>query len=106
MQVDFSKMQSGGLDAGFFIVYVEQSSLTSDGYEKAKDLAMLKFNAIHKMVNTYPNKIRLALNPSDIKKAKEETSGKIAPASSSGSPGKKEPASGGASAGGGRWLWR
>ena len=72
MQVDFSKMQSGGLDAGFFIVYVEQSSLTSDGYEKAKDLAMLKFNAIHKMVNTYPNKIRLALSPSDIKKAKED----------------------------------
>ena len=72
MQVDFSKMKSGGLDAGFFIVYVEQSSLTSDGYEKAKDLAMLKFNAIHKMVNTYPNKIRLALSPSDIKKAKED----------------------------------
>ena len=72
MQVDFSKMQSGGLDAGFFIVYVEQSSLTNDGYEKAKDLAMLKFKAIHKMVNTYPNKIRLALNPSDIKKAKED----------------------------------
>ena len=72
MQVDFSKMQSGGLDAGFFIVYVEQSSLTSDGYEKAKVLAMLKFNAIHKMVNTYPNKIRLALSPSDIKKAKED----------------------------------
>jgi len=72
MQVDFSKMQSGGLDAGFFIVYVEQSSLTSEGYEKAKDLAMLKFNAIHKMVNTYPNKIRLALSPSDIKKAKED----------------------------------
>ena len=52
MQVDFSKMEAGGLDSGFFIVYVGQSNLTDDGFKKAKDQAMLKFKAIHKMIQT------------------------------------------------------
>ena len=78
MQVDFSKMMEGGLDSGFFIVYVGQSNLTDDGFKKAKDQAMLKFKAIHKMIQTYPDKILLALEPNDIRNAKEK--GKISAA--------------------------
>lgn len=78
MQVDFSKMREGGLDSGFFIVYVGQSNLTDDGFKKAKDQAMLKFKAIHKMIQTYPDKILLALKPNDIRNAKEK--GKISAA--------------------------
>ena len=78
MQVDFSKMKEGGLDSGFFIVYVGQSHLTDDGFKKAKDQAMLKFKAIHKMIQTYPDKILLALEPNDIRNAKEK--GKISAA--------------------------
>ena len=78
MQVDFSKMREGGLDSGFFIVYVGQSNLTDDGFKKAKDQAMLKFKAIHKMIQTYPDKILLALEPNDIRNAKEK--GKISAA--------------------------
>lgn len=78
MQVDFSKMRAGGLDSGFFIVYVGQSNLTDDGFKKAKDQAMLKFKAIHKMIQTYPDKILLALEPNDIRNAKEK--GKISAA--------------------------
>ena len=78
MQVDFSKMKEGGLDSGFFIVYVGQSNLTDDGFKKAKDQAMLKFKAIHKMIQTYPDKILLALEPNDIRNAKEK--GKISAA--------------------------
>ena len=72
MQVDFSKMKLGGLDSGFFIVYVEQSELTNSGYQNAQDLAKLKFNAIRKMTEKYSDKIILALNPGDIRRAKEE----------------------------------
>ena len=78
MQVDFSKMREGGLDSGFFIVYVGQSNLTDDGFKKAKDQAMLKFKAIHKMIQTYPDKILLALEPNDVRNAKEK--GKISAA--------------------------
>ena len=78
MQVDFSKMKEGGLDSGFFIVYVGQSNLTDDGFKKAKDQAMLKFKAIHKMIQTYPDKILLALEPNDVRNAKEK--GKISAA--------------------------
>ena len=78
MQVDFSKMREGGLDSGFFIVYGGQSNLTDDGFKKAKDQAMLKFKAIHKMIQTYPDKILLALEPNDIRNAKEK--GKISAA--------------------------
>ena len=78
MQVDFFKMKEGGLDSGFFIVYVGQSNLTDDGFKKAKDQAMLKFKAIHKMIQTYPDKILLALEPNDIRNAKEK--GKISAA--------------------------
>ena len=78
MQVDFSKMEAGGLDSGFFIVYVGQSNLTDDGFKKAKDQAMLKFKAIHKMIQTYPDKILLALEPNDVRNAKEK--GKISAA--------------------------
>ena len=78
MQVDFSKMETGGLDSGFFIVYVGQSNLTDEGFKKAKEQAMLKFSAIHKMLQKYPDKILPALEPDDIRKAKEK--GKISAA--------------------------
>jgi microsomal dipeptidase-like Zn-dependent dipeptidase len=35
-QVDIPKMTEGGLDAGFFVVYVGQTERTRENYEKAK----------------------------------------------------------------------
>ncbi|MGI9628183.1 MAG: membrane dipeptidase, partial [Longimicrobiales bacterium] len=48
-QVDLLKMREGGLDAAFFIVYVGQTERTPENYEEAKRLAMVKFDAIHRM---------------------------------------------------------
>lgn len=70
MQVDLDKMKKGGLDSGFFVVYVPQGPLDKAGFKKAKLLAEKKFLAISKMTKTYSNKIGLALVPEDIIKLK------------------------------------
>ncbi len=67
-QVDLNSMDSGGLDAAFFVVYVGQGPLTQEGYERAYQNAMDKFNAIHWMTNELaPERIGLALTPNDVR---------------------------------------
>ena len=66
-QVNLPKMEAGGLDVAWFIVYTGQDSLNSDGYAKAYDNAISKFDAIHKLCNEIaPDRIALALNPEDV----------------------------------------
>lgn len=72
MQVDFQKMLEGNLDGGFFIVYVGQSELNKNGYQEAKEKAIIKFNAINKMVEKYPNKIALVKSPEEVYEAKRD----------------------------------
>tara|TARA_B100001123_G_scaffold118423_2_gene137836 strand:- start:1116 stop:2306 length:1191 start_codon:yes stop_codon:yes gene_type:complete len=71
MQVDIPKMQKGGMDAGFFVVYVPQGPLNEAGFKNAKKLAEKKFKAIVNMTRSYSSKITLALSPKDIYRAKE-----------------------------------
>jgi len=66
MQVDLPKMAEGGLDVGFFIVYVGQGAMTIEGYKSAYDKAIKKFNAIKHMTENYPEKIGLATNVADL----------------------------------------
>jgi len=72
MQVDFQKMLKGNLDGGFFIVYVGQSELNKNGYQEAKEKAIIKFNAINKMVEKYPKKIVLVKSPEEVYEAKRD----------------------------------
>ena len=44
-QVNLPKMEKGGLDAAFFIVYVGQGPQTAEGYDKAYAQAIAKFDA-------------------------------------------------------------
>ncbi len=75
-QVDLPKMESGGLDVAFFIVYVGQTERTPENYQEAKDAAMVKFNAIHRMTEEmYPDKIELAHSADDIERINQ--SGKL-----------------------------
>jgi membrane dipeptidase len=68
-QVNLEKMRAGGLDVGFFIVFVGQSERTPENYEKAKADAMTKFDAIHRMTRTmHPDKIELAYTPADVRR--------------------------------------
>ena len=60
-QVNLDKMQEGGLDGSFFIVYVGQGERNEAGYRAAKADALAKFDAIHRMTDfLYPDRIGLA----------------------------------------------
>ena len=67
-QVTLPKMKKGGLDVAWFIVYTGQDELTTQGYKKAYDNAMEKFEAIHKLVNEIaPDQIGLATSSTEVK---------------------------------------
>jgi membrane dipeptidase len=65
-QVNLDKMKAGGYDMAFFAVYVGQGARTDSGDAVAKQRAMTKFNAIHRMAEQmYPNLIEIAYTPED-----------------------------------------
>jgi membrane dipeptidase len=59
-QVNLDKMENGGLDAAFFIVYVGQGPRNDAGYSQALEGALAKFDGIHRMAAMYPQRIGLA----------------------------------------------
>ncbi len=65
-QVDLPKMRAGGIDAAFFIVYVAQGPLTSEGYATAREAAEVKYDQIMRMVRGYPAEIALATSADEI----------------------------------------
>jgi membrane dipeptidase len=67
LQVDLGKMERGGLDGAFFVVYVGQGPLTPEGYANAVAQAERKYSAIHMMVDKYPDRIRLATTPDQVR---------------------------------------
>ncbi|MFO7923437.1 MAG: dipeptidase [Bacteroidales bacterium] len=71
-QVDFPRMQEGGLDAVFFAVYLGQGERTPEANETAKQRALNIFGLIHKAIDKYPGMAGLALNPDDAIRLKEE----------------------------------
>lgn len=67
-QVNLPKMKKGGLDVAWLIVYTGQKELTEEGYEKAYDNAISKFNAIHKLTSEIaPEHIALATSSQEVK---------------------------------------
>lgn len=68
-QVNLPKMRKGGLDVAWLIVYTGQDALNANGYKKAHENAMNKFNAIHRLCEQYaPDEIALALNSDDVRR--------------------------------------
>ena len=68
-QVNLPKMEEGGLDVAWFIVYTGQESLDIEGYDEAYKKAIAGFNAIHKLTKEIaPEKIELALTSNDAKR--------------------------------------
>ncbi len=65
-QVDLGKMEAGGLDSAFFIVYVGQDVRTPEGYAMAEEKARRKFSAIHRMTEMYPDRIGFANTPDEF----------------------------------------
>jgi membrane dipeptidase len=68
-QVDIPKMEAGGLNAAFFIVYVGQTRRTPENYARAQADAMTKFEAIHRMTSELcPDRIELARTAADVER--------------------------------------
>jgi len=68
-QVNLPKMERGGLDAVFFVVYTGQGELNEAGYAKAYADAIAKFDAIDRLTKEYaPDKIELARNSDDVRR--------------------------------------
>ena len=66
-QVDVPRMESGGLDGGFWVIYTPQGPVTVEGFKSARDTAILRAMAIHKMVEANPDTFTLATDPKDAK---------------------------------------
>jgi membrane dipeptidase len=64
--VDLDKMQRGGLDAAFFVIFVGQGPLTPAGYAEAVAKADNKYSAIASMLAKYPDRIRAATTPGQV----------------------------------------
>ena len=68
-QINLPKMQEGGLDVSWLIVYTGQDTLSQAGYAKAKENAMAKFEAIHRLCKELaPKDIELALTSDDVRR--------------------------------------
>lgn len=60
VQVDIVKMEKGGLDAVFFILFSAQGELTPEGHETARQEAMARYATIKRMLDRHPDRIELA----------------------------------------------
>lgn len=68
-QVTLPKMKAGGLDVSWLVVYVGQGELTEEGFKKAHETAMEKFDAIHRLCEEIaPDQIELAYNSDDVRR--------------------------------------
>ncbi len=67
-QVNLPKMEKGGIDVTWLIVYTGQEELNAAGYKNAHDVAMSKFEAIHRLVKEIaPNQIGLATTSEEVR---------------------------------------
>jgi membrane dipeptidase len=64
-QVDYPRMQEGGLDGGFWVIFSRQGPLTPADFQKNRDTAVLRALAIHKMVAAHPDVFEIATRSED-----------------------------------------
>jgi len=69
LKCDLVKMAKGGVDGVFLVVFVAQGKRDAEGYQRAFDAAMAKFDAIHRLAETmYPGRCELATSPDDVER--------------------------------------
>ena len=67
-QVDLPRMRAGGLDGGFFVIYTAQGPLTEAGYRDARDRALVRAAAIHRVIGENRGALSLALTADDAER--------------------------------------
>lgn len=72
-QVNLPKMDEGGMDVTWLIVYTGQKELNAEGYKNAYENAISKFEAIHRLTEEIaPEKIGLANSSTEVRKLVSE----------------------------------
>jgi len=72
-QVNLPKMEEGGLDVVWLVVYTGQDTLTEKGYDAAYKNAVSKFEAIHRLTEEIaPDQIELATTSDDVRRIVSE----------------------------------
>lgn len=64
-QCDLPRMRDGGLDAGVFVVFVDQGERTPAGYAAIRDNALRTFFRIHAMAARHAGECEIALSAAD-----------------------------------------
>lgn len=67
-QTDIPRMEAGGLDGGFFVIYTRQGELTPAGYRQARDGALMRAVAIQRVVAANRDKLGLATTVEDAER--------------------------------------
>lgn len=68
-QVNLRKMEAGGTDVTWLVVYVGQGDLTPEGFAAANAEALAKFEGIHRLTEEIaPDRIELALTSDDVRR--------------------------------------
>lgn len=68
-QVNLPKMEAGGMDVAWFVVYTGQGPLTEEGYAAAEANALDKFDAIRRLTTEIaPDQIELAYTSEDVRR--------------------------------------
>jgi membrane dipeptidase len=71
-QVDIARMEQGGLDGGFFVIYTAQGELTPQGFAKARDDALMRAAAIQRVVAANEDKLAFAYTADDAARLHRE----------------------------------
>ena len=71
-QVTLPGMRIGGLDSGFFIVYVGQDELTEEGLADMREAAEVKYRGIERMLRAYPEQIGMAVTADEAEAIYDE----------------------------------
>jgi membrane dipeptidase len=67
-QVDLPRMEVGGLDGGFFVIYTPHGELTPQGYARARDNALVRAMHIQRVVAENEDKLALAYTADDAER--------------------------------------
>jgi len=70
-QVDYPRMQDGGLDGGFWVIFTQQGPRTPEGHAMALDHALLVAMRIREMVARHHEYFEIALDAADAKRIVE-----------------------------------
>jgi membrane dipeptidase len=67
-QIDLPRMEVGGLDGGFWVIYTPQGPLTPAGYAKSRDDALMRAVAIQRVVAEHDDELAFATTAADAER--------------------------------------